>query len=331
MKNMKRNFKSFIIACLIVVFYFSLSATFADSSDDKTITTPYDYPVVPKTQEWKNLNSRDEKAEVCDIPVSILNNMTTEALVETVMNYPLLVDIAAWDTPQEGFNALYESFNGLQELTKRPDVVDELKRYQQRINAFDTEDYKIVAKRSYVEILLQCININNDINKEDIIYPMWSNSYVTTPRGTMVSTKYNVTWDDLGGTKAINECAAQQAALLDVYDSGVVVGDMTPAYNCHSYVWYSTSASNKHNILNPSAYMTDGSYISSSTCMNGNRVYYGVGDHSAIVINAASPTIRVRSKWGAMSVIEHDLLDCPYTQNGYHITYWKLNPNEYKK
>lgn len=328
---MKKNYKSLFAICLALIFCFSFLTTFADSSidlkNDKKITKAYDYPVKPKTEEWKKLKTRMEKIDVCQIPESILNNMTTKALVESVMNYPLLIDIVARNSNQEGFDAVYRVFNGLQELTKRSDAIYELKQYQNKVDSFKTEDSEIIVQKYCIKILLECINLDIDSsNKSSIVYPSLTYSSVYTPRGTTVSTYYNSTWADLGITLQI--AIANRDAFLSRYPSTVEVSPVSPAYNCHSYAWYSTSSSNLHWMDNPSAYMTDGSYIS-STCINGNRVYYGAGNHSAIVIDAASWTIRVRSKWGPNAVFEHDLLDCPYAEGSYNISYWKRNLNQY--
>jgi len=328
---MKNNYKSLLAICLALIFCFSFLTTFADSSidikNDKKITKAYDYPVKPKTEEWKKLKTRMEKIDLCQIPELTLNNMTTKALVESVMNYPLLVDMVLRDTHQEGFNTVYRVFNGLQELTKRSDAVYELEQYQNKIDSLKTEDYIIIFQRSCVKILLECINldINNSINSS-VVYPSFTYSSVSTPRGTTVPTYYNASWADHGITLA--GAVAEQERSLDIYTSATVVSPVSPAYNCHSYAWYSTSSANLHWMDNPSAYMSDGSYIS-STCINGNRVSYGAGDHSAIVIDAASLTIRVRSKWGPIGVFEHDLLDCPYTDESYNISYWIRNLNQY--
>jgi len=47
--------------------------------------------------------------------------LTTPALVESVVNYPLLVEMTMLSTPEEGYNAMRVCFNGLSELERRPD------------------------------------------------------------------------------------------------------------------------------------------------------------------------------------------------------------------
>lgn len=82
----------------------------------------YDYPVRPGTEEWKSLGSHPERVKACQIPESILENMTTDGLVYSVLDYPLLYDMFGTDNPQGGFDLLTSRFNGLQELIKRNDA-----------------------------------------------------------------------------------------------------------------------------------------------------------------------------------------------------------------
>ena len=66
-----------------------------------------------------------------------------------------------------------------------------------------------------------------------------------------------------------------------------------------------------------SMYMSDGSYSKTSSPSDGNKVWYGSADHSAIYVNSSS----VRSKWGALGLFQHSVSYCPYSSN--NISYWK--------
>jgi hypothetical protein len=81
----------------------------------------YDFPIKPGTDAWLAFNSHDEMLNACQIPEPLLKNMSTSGLVETVMNYPLSIDIMAYNDPQSGINAVSAQFNGLSELLKRQD------------------------------------------------------------------------------------------------------------------------------------------------------------------------------------------------------------------
>lgn len=91
-----------------------------------TITEPYLYPVTPGSDEWDNFDTIYEMIEACEIPEDMLKSMTTEALSQTVLNYPLLMDLLASNNARKGFEAMLSNFNGLRELSKRTDARDYL-------------------------------------------------------------------------------------------------------------------------------------------------------------------------------------------------------------
>lgn len=92
---------------------------------------PYEYPIVPGTQEWIKLEDVVARREVCQIPDDVLNHITTDALLETVINYPFRADMYSFNDFQTGYKAVKSRFNGLQELERRSDCLDALLRYSQ--------------------------------------------------------------------------------------------------------------------------------------------------------------------------------------------------------
>lgn len=90
----------------------------------------YNYPVRPKKGGWQ-LKSHQERIEACQIPETILTDISTTGLIYTILDYPLLYDMFFFNTPQSGFDSVASNFNGLQELMKREDAGKELLvRYQ---------------------------------------------------------------------------------------------------------------------------------------------------------------------------------------------------------
>ena len=93
----------------------------------KEISLPYDFPIKPGSEEWKEFQTHAEMIAACQIPPKILKNMTTPALIETVLNYPLYFDYGAYrGIPavgvQGGFEEMSSSFNGFNELFTRQDA-----------------------------------------------------------------------------------------------------------------------------------------------------------------------------------------------------------------
>jgi hypothetical protein len=82
---------------------------------------PYNFPVKPGTEQWKNLQTHDEMLAVCQLPQSYLKQSTTAALVKTCLNYPMLLEFMAYNNFSSGIDTIISHFNGFQELLKRTD------------------------------------------------------------------------------------------------------------------------------------------------------------------------------------------------------------------
>lgn len=82
----------------------------------------YHYPILPGTDEWKELSSLAEKVEVCQIPKNKLKTISTEGLLETLLNYPLILDYIFFENMQNGFNRIKTENNGFSELYSRKNI-----------------------------------------------------------------------------------------------------------------------------------------------------------------------------------------------------------------
>lgn len=89
-------------------------------------TNDWTYPTLPGTQEWSSLDNHQAKLDACQIPEDVLQSISTSKLIQLCLDYPLLMDIYAFNQISDGFNAFYSSFNGIQELVKRTDAIEEL-------------------------------------------------------------------------------------------------------------------------------------------------------------------------------------------------------------
>lgn len=86
----------------------------------------YDYPIDVLDEEWKAFTSVEEMRSVTQIPETILASISTEELIQLILKYPLLCDIHAFDTLEDGYEHLKGQFNGIQELLVRQDAFEEL-------------------------------------------------------------------------------------------------------------------------------------------------------------------------------------------------------------
>ena len=77
----------------------------------------YVYPVI----DWRAYKTHAEKVAACEMPDSVLSKISTEKLVEACMNYPMLFDAYAFDSPLQGLRIVASRFNGFRELMGRSD------------------------------------------------------------------------------------------------------------------------------------------------------------------------------------------------------------------
>lgn len=310
-----RKFLSVLLAFMFIANTLLVSVCAADNSTSTKIDTPYIYPVTPEKKEWKNLKTHEEKVAACQIPEDILNSLTTEALIETVKNYPLAVDMYAYNSVQEGYQVLKEQFNGIKELSSRIESSLLMKNRTMSLTENQETSFDSFFYNDLTQLMFQNETVPL-ITAGMAIIPYATSTTVKTPRGTSVPAIYGLTWNDQGTTQA--KIDAADAQFLKTYTSASKVGANNPAYNCHSYAWYSQSSTNKYWINDPSSYIQDGSYIRSYTNAVGYKVLYGAPgqqpEHSAIIQTLTENRIgKVRSKWGMCGLFDHWSSDCPYS------------------
>lgn len=142
--------------------------------------TEYTYPVYPGTTEWE-VSAQDRAAlkDTLQIPESVLSSLSTEDLINSVLNYPCFNDLYFYNSKQTGFEALKNSFNGVAELLNRSDAgVLLLSKYEQSINQIGTGDsliksasdeaYDKICNKSNIEVLLAQPKINEKLDKEKL-------------------------------------------------------------------------------------------------------------------------------------------------------------------
>lgn len=140
----------------------------------KQIDTPYDFPVKPGMSEWAIFETGEEMLEACQIPGAILSQMSTKALVETCLNYPLKYDYSAFNDTREGISALISSFNGLKELAERESCGKVLiEAYEKtpviKYQSFVKEHDYPILQLEYLELLLSDDLFLNGMSTDDYV------------------------------------------------------------------------------------------------------------------------------------------------------------------
>ncbi|MBR6445286.1 MAG: hypothetical protein IKS94_02470 [Prevotella sp.] len=88
-----------------------------------TCTHIYSFPLYPGYEEWNfNKYSVNQIKEKLLLPNHLLKTMRTADLLEVCLDYPYMLDFAAYDDLQKGFDYLCAEFNGYNELLQRQDL-----------------------------------------------------------------------------------------------------------------------------------------------------------------------------------------------------------------
>ncbi len=112
--------------CLTGAAALPSAATETETQSAYPITEAYAYKVLPGSEEWESFYTAEQKLEACYVPTELMEQMTTEALVETILNYPLLVDMYVYNSIELGIQAVSSHFGGIEELMTRPDAMEVL-------------------------------------------------------------------------------------------------------------------------------------------------------------------------------------------------------------
>ena len=146
-----------LVVSALFILTFCSCATAASRSTDA-----YQYPVKPGTEEWKALMTHEDMLAVCQIPEPVLKEMSTAGLAESVLNYPLLGEYMAFNSPQQGFDQVASHFNGLSELLDREGAGKELlTRYSAMqpqaitVNSPTRDDYEKVFGINDLELIFE--------------------------------------------------------------------------------------------------------------------------------------------------------------------------------
>ncbi len=342
----KKIFVAILAVICIIISNLSVANTEASElkkDNNNYIDEPYQYPVIPGTNEWKELDSMPQKIAVSHVKLELLEKMTTSALVETVVTYPLFICVHAYDSLETGVTEVSTYFKGIEELCKRSDAREKVLQYINDrcpgLAEMKTEEEIGASLSGYIKAYdesgdREVFYIDNAITLNDYIESLcgkeeklrYTSTYVYTPLNTAVSAVYGYTiYDHTTPTNA----QIRNSNFKTSFPNAVELSSINPAYNCHSYAWHQQSTSNNYWIDYPAvnAYMTDGSYSSSNPAI-GRRVVYknsnGAAGHSG-VISAITGTTYVTSKWEYCGLFYHTLTDCPYYSSCPNISYWKLN------
>lgn len=137
------------------------------------VNEPYEFPVLPGSEQWAELSTSKQMDEVCVVPDELLESLSTKALLLTCLDYPRLPDVFCANDLQTGFEYYANHFNGLKELLSRTDLNEVLLNYYPEIDV-NKSPMKLVEsgqqsffKSAFFEIMISQDQILSAYNKAE--------------------------------------------------------------------------------------------------------------------------------------------------------------------
>lgn len=116
----KARILSSLLVVVMVLSMLTTSVFAADSSKVVLSDVPYDYGVVRLSEDWDELTTSERKTTF-NIPQSVAEKLTTEALLKTILSNPYITEIFMYDTLEKGIEVKDFRFH-FTELFSRNDV-----------------------------------------------------------------------------------------------------------------------------------------------------------------------------------------------------------------
>jgi hypothetical protein len=123
----------------VCLFMLLLSASISGQNLSAITGKTYFLPTKPNTKAWATFQSHDEKIAACSVPKEALAQMSTQDLIASIFDYPLISDYLAYDNISTGFQEMSSQSGLFAELYSRSDAgITLLKIYQKtQPEAFD--------------------------------------------------------------------------------------------------------------------------------------------------------------------------------------------------
>lgn len=309
MKTLKTITGVIMIVVMLMVGVLPVFAT--ESSNAIILKSTQMYPIIT-TEEWKDM-SRQERVNACQLSEEDVAGISTEDLLQYVINYPFMIDIYAFSTFEMGFEHVCDEFGAISWLLNREDYAQVLIDTYSSIPvesssmAKSVDYYQNIWDLGVLEILITQPAMTESLSNDEIADLMenieskaiekdsaidiyggskqsFSQALSEQPDSAVALAATSTVKTPAGTSVAVynyssitdwtsSEKATLNTQTLASYPTATLIADASKKYNCHSYAWYSRSTSNYYWMDDPTAYMTDGSYYSASRQI-GNIAYW---------------------------------------------------------
>lgn len=310
-------------------------------STEITAQVKWEYPITPGSDAWRSFTTSREMVDACKIPEATLENMTTAELLQAWENFPLKLDVIAFNSPQKGFEVQKEISDALKWLLTKADAGEVVLRRYQEAKAAEAQIYskqhpeisindywmlKLLVSQPEILSKISDVKAKNVLERElrhvGNLMKVSSSLDIRTPRGTSVSNTVRSDGANDPWEPWVFDVEGADEYYRTHYPQATIMSSSTRTYNCHSYAW-ANGYTNRCWINTPGDDLYfqepagDGSYDELSESVS-TKVSYS-GDHSATTTGTANVYI---SKWGQAPLMQHNK---NYVPAGYGSTnkFWR--------
>ena len=82
----------------------------------------WDYPLRPGMEEWKLLETEQERIDALQVPEDILSKLSSDDIVRLCITFPSFGHFTAFNTPQDGFSIMLSRYNIFGYLLSQKDI-----------------------------------------------------------------------------------------------------------------------------------------------------------------------------------------------------------------
>lgn len=137
--------KKYLKLSLALLVFFVYSCTYVQLDDANSNNLNIDkkheiindiilqFSNIKTSKAWKSYQTLEEMQHACQIPETVLNEVSTDTLFELCMRYPLYGNYMLYNDPIKGINKIINSFNGFTELKRRDDAANKVLEYYENM------------------------------------------------------------------------------------------------------------------------------------------------------------------------------------------------------
>ena len=111
-----------------------------ETKSEGIINEPVCFSAEKDFESWVKIIGLKNRLSACDVPISRCDSLTTEALVKSIIHYPLNYIVTAYNNPQDAIDIFFEHSTLHKELLNRRDAAIKLVEfYSMSLPSLDTE------------------------------------------------------------------------------------------------------------------------------------------------------------------------------------------------